>query len=221
MADYAKIEISGKLLVKTGLHIGGSTAFAAIGATDSPVIVDTFSGRPIIPGSSIKGKMRTLLSKVLNENPKANHSDDDEKIRRLFGDTKSPSLPSRLLFQDLIMTEDEAQNLRNRGARTLTEVKFENTINRKTAVANPRQIERVIAGSQFDFLVIYDVLNTEEIQEDLENLRLGIKLLEFDYLGGSGSRGYGRVEFKSLQAKVVLGKNNDTLLKLLESFNES
>ena len=35
---YGKIRISGNILVKTGMHIGGSGAFAAIGAVDSPII---------------------------------------------------------------------------------------------------------------------------------------------------------------------------------------
>lgn len=60
---YAKIQITGTIEVKTGMHIGGSSAYAAIGAVDSTVIKDVRTGLPMIPGSSLKGKMRTLLAR--------------------------------------------------------------------------------------------------------------------------------------------------------------
>lgn len=60
---YAKIRINGDILVKTGMHIGGSSAFAAIGAVDSPIVRDVRSNLPLLPGSSLKGKMRSLLAK--------------------------------------------------------------------------------------------------------------------------------------------------------------
>ncbi len=65
---YAKLEITGTLEVLTGMHIGASSAFAAIGAVDLPVIRDTLSDRPMIPGSSLKGKLRTLLALQYNKN---------------------------------------------------------------------------------------------------------------------------------------------------------
>ena len=87
---YAKIQITGKIEVVTGMHIGGSSAFAAIGAVDSPVIKDVRTNLPMIPGSSLKGKMRTLLAKTYNGNGKmpAKPDDDDERLIRLFGSAK-------------------------------------------------------------------------------------------------------------------------------------
>ena len=77
---YGKIEISGRIKLLTGMHIGASDSFAAIGAIDTPVIKDPISGLPLIPGSSLKGKMRTLLAKQYNPNPFAECERDDEKI---------------------------------------------------------------------------------------------------------------------------------------------
>ena len=77
---YGKIEISGRIKLLTGMHIGASDSFAAIGAIDTPVIKDPISGLPLIPGSSLKGKMRTLLAKQYNQNPFAECERDDEKI---------------------------------------------------------------------------------------------------------------------------------------------
>jgi len=146
---YGKIEISGNIELVTGMHIGGSSAFAAIGAVDSPVIKDVRSGLPMIPGSSLKGKMRTLLAKEYDkEYLAAKPDDDDERITRLFGSAKKDHVSTaRLLFPDMILSNEE--ELRHSGIESITEVKFENTINRATAVANPRQIERAIRGFVF------------------------------------------------------------------------
>ena len=205
-----KIQITGKLIVETGMHIGGSTANAAIGAVDSPVIKDARNNTPIIPGSSIKGKMRTLLAKELND-VVGQPDDDCEEIARLFGTAKKGNVrASRLLFSDMVLSNE--QELRSAGLQSLTEVKFENTINRATAVANPRQIERVIRGSVFDVDIIYNVEKLEEVEQDFKTLAEGFTLLRYDYLGGNGSRGYGKVSFNDLQASVVTGSLDYQLL---------
>ena len=205
--------ISGNIEVLTGMHIGGGNEFSAIGAIDSPVIKDPLSMRPIIPGSSLKGKIRTLLARSMNSNPNAKHSDDDTKIKRLFG---SQEEISRLIFRDLKLSN--ADELIGMGAVSPTEVKFENTIDRITAEANPRQIERAIRNSTFDFELIYEITdkNENQVEEDFKVIRDGLKLLELDYLGGSGSRGYGKVAFENLKATTVFGNYDvKTLNELL------
>lgn len=207
---YAKIQITGILEVVTGMHIGGSSAFAAIGAVDSPVIKDSRDNLPMIPGSSLKGKMRTLLAKEYNETVAAKPDDDNERIVRLFGSAKKGNIKrSRIQIADMVMVN--ADEFRQRGSQSLTEIKFENTINRLTAVANPRQIERVIRGSEFDLDMIYEVEEESEIVEDLSMLAEGMKLLQYDYLGGHGSRGYGKVRFKDVQADTVVGELDEKL----------
>ena len=210
---YIKLMISGNIEVLTGMHIGGGNEFSAIGAIDSPVIKDPLSMRPIIPGSSLKGKIRTLLARSMNSNPNAKHSDDDTKIKRLFG---SQEEISRLIFRDLKLSN--ADELIGMGAVSPTEVKFENTIDRITAEANPRQIERAIRNSTFDFELIYEITdeNENQVEEDFKVIRDGLKLLELDYLGGSGSRGYGKVAFEKLKATTVFGNYDvKTLNELL------
>ena len=207
---YAKIQITGTLEVVTGMHIGGSSAFAAIGAVDSPVIKDSRDNLPMIPGSSLKGKMRTLLAKEYNETVAAKPDDDNERIVSLFGSAKKGNIKrSRIQIADMVMAN--ADEFRKRGSQSLTEIKFENTINRLTAVANPRQIERVIRGSEFDLDMIYEVEEESEIVEDLSMLAEGMKLLQYDYLGGHGSRGYGKVRFKDVQADTVVGELDEKL----------
>lgn len=206
---YAKIEITGIIEVCTGMHIGGSTTFSAIGAVDSPVIRDTLSDRPMIPGSSLKGKMRALLAKQYNEGLVKTHDQDDERILRLFGSAEKKKR-SRLIFSDMMLSNME--ELRQLGLNSATEVKFENTINRMTAVANPRQIERVVRGSEYRLSIIYDAEELDEIEDDFSLISDGMRLLQYDYLGGNGSRGYGKIKFKDLQAEEVVGEIDETIL---------
>ena len=210
---FAKIEISGTIEIVTGLHIGGSSAFSAIGAVDSPVIMDTRTNQPMIPGSSLKGKMRALLAKQYNTTIAKTADDDAECLTNLFGSAKSKK-ESRVLFTDMFL--DNLDELKREGLTGATEVKFENSISRMTAVANPRQIERVVRGAQFPMQLIYeytDKTDEETLLQDFRILKEGFKLLEYDYLGGSGSRGYGRIKFLDLDAEPVIGDVDDELME--------
>jgi len=205
---YSKLLIKGEIEVVTGLHIGGSSSYSAIGAVDSPVVRDSVTGNPIIPGSSLKGKMRALLQKTFGAS--ASYNGDHEKVIRLFGSSggrkDEPIVPSRLKYSDCFMNKDNVDKIKAANIR-LTEVKTENAIDRKTAVANPRQIERVIRGSVFDFELFYDVLegHEDEVEEDFSNISKAMRLLENDYLGGHGSRGSGRIKFNNLEVISVYG----------------
>ena len=201
---FGKLKISGEIEVVTGMHIGGSSQFSAIGAVDSPVIRDSYTDKPMIPGSSFKGKMRTLLAKqyfrtaMLQE-----HNADPEIVLRLFGSSNKNAIrPSRLLFSDMLL---------------LNEVKFENSINRLTAIANPRQIERTIRGSKFGLDIIYNVEEEKEIEEDFKAIKEGMLLLEYDYIGGHGSRGYGKIKINGLKVETAIG---DIDSKVIDSCNK-
>ncbi len=208
---FGKIQITGTMEIVTGTHIGASSAFSAIGAVDAPVVRDAATNLPMIPGSSLKGKMRTLLAKKysaggLPQSP----NDDDPKIVELFGRSE-PVKPAKLLFSDMILSNRE--DLYQNGARGLTEIKFENTINRQTAVANPRQIERVIRGAKFGLDIIYELTDEAKVEEHMRLLAEGFRLLEYDYIGGHGSRGYGKVKFNDLKAEAVIGEIDGAVIE--------
>ena len=212
----AKIEISGVIEVVTGLHIGGSSAFSAIGAVDSPVIKDIRTNQPMIPGSSLKGKMRSLLAKQYNQYVAEKPDDDADCLTDLFGSAKKNNVKtSRLLFSDMFISNID--ELKHAGLTGATEVKFENSISRTTAVANPRQIERVVRGALFPVQLIYEVKEEENMLQDFEIIKQGFRLLEYDYLGGNGSRGYGRIKISDLQAEAVIG---DVSEEIMEQCNE-
>lgn len=210
-----KLIIEGKLTLKTGMHINAGNAFAAIGAVDSVVVRDTVSNRPYIPGSTLKGKMRFLLARSFKgENNMCELKEEDIAIGRLFG--QSVTVLSRLQFIDIFFNEDSANKIDSLDTDLyLTEIKFENTIPRKgDKNANPRQLERVPAGAEFDFKLVYNVENANEVEEDFKNINQCLRLLEADYLGGHGTRGYGRVEFSPLT--ITYKEYNSSNINILQ-----
>lgn len=216
---FVKLEITGTIEAVTGIHIGGNSSFAAIGAVDSPVIRDVFCNQPMIPGSSLKGKMRSLLSRQFSDSlMPVKIEEDDQRVKRLFGYAsgghggKQSAHPSRLQFSDMFLQNRE--ELSDMDIPT-TEVKFENTINRLSAVANPRQIERAVRGTKYNLDLVYNMESEEEVRDDFVAIRDGFRLLEHDYIGGSGSRGYGRIRFEDLSVDCVVGDCDDGLLEEL------
>lgn len=211
-------EYKGTIILKSGLHIGSGNMEMHIGGTDSPVIMHPHAREPYIPGSSIKGKTRSLLElesgmmmitegkTIAPSHLKDQRITDDmamksKSVIQFFGagggdlDEENSFGPTRVSFADCYLNaawKDKAKANR----WPLTEVKSENSINRVQGVAqNPRFIERVAEGTVFDFTVSFKVLHEEE-EERFETLLFkGLKLIEMDALGGSGSRGYGRVQF--------------------------
>lgn len=209
---YTKVLIQFELEVRTGMHIGGSSSFSAIGAVDSPVIRDPLTGRPIVPGSSLKGKLRTLLARSFagDIEKMPDFRNDHPKVLRMFGSTTARS---RLQFADAFVCNAETMK-----AVGLTEVKSENVIKRLNSEAMPRQIERVNAGTVFAETIVYDASDDTQMYEDLSLLAKAMKLLQMDYLGGHGSRGSGRVGLKNFRISAFGGDVDcDGLEKL---FNE-
>ncbi len=207
-------EIKGQLILRSGLHIGAGDTEMRIGGTDNPVVKHPHTNEPFIPGSSLKGKVRSLiemrsgLMSITRGKPitggvlkivEDNERDEAIRILKLFGTSGAESAeaeeigPTRSSFADCPLNGECREQLMAENA-PLTEVKSENSIDRVKGVAdNPRFTERVPAGVVFDFSI---TLKEMEGDEDLTSLLFeGLRLLELDALGGSGSRGYGRVEF--------------------------
>lgn len=211
-----KIILTGKIKVNTGLAIGGSKTSLDIGGVDNPVIKDS-KGVPYIPGSTLKGKLRSLLEqnyyplRTKDEkdgkgffDPKLiiHKFDDDtvDDIIKIFG-APEVNEPGRGIFRDSFLDLDHFERNRDLIFKKLeldySEDKIENTVDRISARANPRHLERVATGTQFDFEIILD-LYSEKDRELVQVLFQGLKLLEDDYLGGSGSRGSGKICFEDM-----------------------
>ncbi len=182
--------------VESGLHIGAGDSVIEIGGIDNKVIRDAITNEPFIPGSSLKGKMRYLLEEYYRDN-----SQKLDEIKVLFGvsgdDKTVKHRLTRLQFVDLYLTDASKNHLnKTLGSGVYTVVKYENSINRETGKAdNPRPTERVPKGAKFRGYVILNVIKSLDDNKDLFNeiLEKGVELLNSSYLGGNGSRGYGKV----------------------------
>lgn len=205
-------KLSGKIVVKTGLHIGAGNDKVEIGGMDNPIIRNPLTHEPYIPGSSIKGKMRSLMEwkfdKLKNTGGKVCSCGlPDCQVCRVFGsaNTKSEESkdrgPTRLIVRDAVLIKEWKEKFRN--GNSIVEEKNENSLNRITAEANPRPIERIVPGVEFDFEISYRVIDTGDGGKTDEKyfnevVLESLKVLQNDYLGGGGSRGNGQIEFKDL-----------------------
>ncbi len=200
------VKLTGQIEILSGLHIGGGDDTMKIGGIDNGVVKDVNTDKPYIPGSSLKGKMRSLLewdcrvvgqgdgtpfsSKILEKIP------EPDKLRaktllKLFGDKEGEFGITRISIGDCKLSEVSKD-------KVLSEAKYENVINRQKGTAeHPRQTERVPAGVMFDYDIRIKVLEGDDEQELIDMVKKGFELIESDYLGGNGSRGYGRVRFIS------------------------
>jgi CRISPR-associated protein Csm3 len=222
-----KLILEGVLRCDTGLHIGAGKGSLEIGGADNPVIKDAF-GRPYVPGSSLRGRLRSLLeqatgaavpselvylSKRRGQEVRIHQSDraDDEicllfgrnpgRMERVNGEALESTVasPARLtVFDAPLDLESITPQMRENLDDELTEVKSENAIDRITSQANPRTLERVPAGARFQIRCVLDIL-CEEDKPLVARLGEAMRLLEDDSLGGGGSRGSGRVRFDSLR----------------------
>ena len=218
-----KLMLDGEMICETGLHIGAGKGSLDLGGADNPVVKDAF-GRPYVPGSSLRGKMRSLLeqsaglvapsdlvflSRRRGQEVRIHQSDEpgDEicllfgrnpgRVERVSGDAMEPktATPARLTAYDAPLDLDSITvQMRENLDDELTEVKSENAIDRITAQSSARTLERVPAGAKFKVRLVLDILCAED-RELVAILVQGIRLLEDDALGGGGSRGSGRVRF--------------------------
>ncbi len=201
-------EIKGTIKCITGLRIGGKESIAEIGGVDNPIIRNPLDGMPYIPGSSIKGKMRFLmehsLGKVMDDGNPHKCEDDNCEICLVFGknaDVKNKDgklTIGRAIFRDAFLSENSKKILIEYSKETgfrYAERKTENVINRKKGTAeHPREMERVPAGTEFDFSIGFRLFKNEDEKLIEDVIVKGLKLIEKDALGSSGSRGYGKVE---------------------------
>ncbi|WP_048044150.1 type III-A CRISPR-associated RAMP protein Csm3 [Methanosarcina mazei] len=200
----ANFLLKGTISCETGLHIGGTSEGIEIGGLENIVIRDPKTDLPFIPGSSLKGKMRSLLELSYKDSSENIIKNKGEPCKcgkcipcKIFGssapDNKSKDDngrqqgPTRLVVRDSFTTAVKLE----------TELKSENTINRITSEANPRNMERVPRGTEFKFEMIFSVFEDEDYINFLKLLD-SMKLLEDSYLGGSGTRGYGQIQFKDI-----------------------
>lgn len=223
-----RLILQGKIWAVTGLHIGAGRGAMEIGGLDNPVVRDPLTNRPYIPGSSLKGKLRSLLERryglPLNQpigQSRIHICNDSESyaqcvVCHIFGipGEKDYAEPARLVVRDVHLSEDSARQMQEMELDTpYGEVKWEVAIDRITSAANPRQVERVPAGAVFQpaelVYTFYDRADVDRLQQLVEAMRL----LEDDYLGGHGSRGSGKISFRDLSLTLRRAEDYEAALE--------
>lgn len=192
-----KIVYTGTITLKTGLHIGGTNAALNIGGPDKFVVRNPINNIPYIPGSSLKGKMRSLVEIYNGETNRGKPSNNPRsKAGSLFGVSgdNDNSRPSRLIVRDAELDVNSCDF--SSTDLPYTESKTEVAIDRVTAKANPRTFERVPAGAKFYLNMVLNIFEGEDESLLKKTVKQAIDLLSDDYLGGHGSRGYGQVEIQ-------------------------
>lgn len=197
-----KISYEAIFELKSGLHIGASSENAEIGGVDKPIIRHKKDGQPYLPGSSIKGKIRCLLEQRRG----ATKVGDSPEVNKLFGFSATDQA-SKILVRDANLLPESEKELRESYNTDLpySEVKFENSIDRVAGKAsNPRQIERIPAGAKFKVNFVINIWDVDEEEKQISLFKEGIKLLEADYLGGNGTRGYGHISITLGEATQLI-----------------
>lgn len=210
MKKIAYHEITGVIHCLSGLRIGGSDELLQIGGTDLTCIKHPVTLKPYIPGSSIKGKMRSELEQKLGKFGGRERNEPcgcaNCLVCRVFGPHKKARHdlgPSRIIVRDA--------QLAGGGE---TELKSENVIDRKTGTAlHPRKVERVVAGSEFSLrlgIQVWD-LDTDEKHKDATGtdttgadaliafVKDGLRALQQTGLGSGVSKGSGEIEFRDMK----------------------
>ncbi len=202
--------ISGQIECISGLHIGGSADQIEIGGVDLPIIKNAVNGEPYIPGSSLKGKMRSQLEKKLgkydNKGEPCGCGDASCMICTVFGAHKNVRHnlgATRIIVRDASLSEESRNIYKSMMAekgKSFIEKKVENIVNRKTGTAeHPRSQERVPAGAKFDFEIVLQIYENDDEKKIVDFVKEGLKEVQQTYLGGFGSRGSGQVKFTELK----------------------
>ena len=207
----------GTIKLITGLAIRGASSELSIGGADSEVVKNPITGEPYIPGSSLKGKMRSQLEKVYGAKNKRGELELAKPcgcgkcdICRIFGAHMNPeatSVPTRMIVRDAVLTESSKEKIDNMPVESggYLELKAENLIKRNSGTADsPRFMERVPAGIEFKVEILLQIFEQDNEKQFKKLVEEGLKLVELSYLGGSGSRGYGQVKFAGEWKEVVV-----------------
>ena len=197
-----------KLELLSGLYIGGNDSGFDIGGADSDVIRNPLTNEPYIPGSSLKGKLKSLLKYHIKEVDRKEKDIifKDSNITNIFKPVDEGKVKiTRAIFRDLTLIKESKEELQNiLGIGCFTEIKAVNKVNPISGKSDsPRFIERVPAGAMFEGEIVLNVFDGDNKEIMMENIKKSLKLLEMNYLGGNGTRGYGRVKVEFDEFKEV------------------
>lgn len=202
------LKCTGKISLLTGMHIGGPKESIKIGGIDNPVIRNPITNMPYIPGSSLKGRFRMALELKYNDYTKeekgygpSTNPDHESMVCKLFGngDTKKSKEPTRFIFRDANLSDGYEKYIEG-------EEKIEVKMDRDKLAGykgGNRTQERIAAGAKFDLEIMIRVFEGDDEDKFKSRLNEAMKIVELEFLGGSGSRGYGQVKFEDVTFEKI------------------
>jgi CRISPR-associated protein Csm3 len=207
------VEMKFEIELLDGMRIGGAGGGLEIGGVDPNLMAlkDPVSGQPYIPGSSLKGKLRSTLEKqhgLGKEGKPCGCGQSGCPVCPVFGAHMNTNAgTSRLTVRDARFTPEYLAQWQQRVAEGLPvlETKTENIIHRERGVAqHPRTQERVPAGAVFGAEMVLRVFEKDNDTEMLKNLKNALAVIQrFDSLGAGGSRGSGRIRIRNFRSEKI------------------
>jgi CRISPR-associated protein Csm3 len=210
------VKLAFRVTLAEGTRIGGSGGGLQIGEIVEPnlmAIRNPANGEFYIPGSSLKGKLRSVLERELGKCEGGSPCTCGEvgcMVCTVFGahlKAKPECAPTRIVVRDSPMSADAKASFieAQRTGKPTTEEKTENIINRKSGAAeHPRTGERVLADTTFDGEILLHIYEGDDAKKMTDFVRHGLGIIqEASSIGASGSRGYGKVRFEDLKEETL------------------
>lgn len=216
-----RIIISGTLEALTPLHIGSGKPEVEIGGVEMPVLTDP-KDQPYIPGSSLKGRVRAETESIARK--KGLEVCKPPQVDNMCGSTKD-SIDKLCVCCRIFGTAGRrisfASKVKFRDAYPLDRVK---ALLERTGIAIDREtgtvargalynIQAVPAGTKFGLEIVGENLSDDE----LKLLKSALKSVEDSALGGSSTRGFGKIKIniesvKERTAKYYLGEEDERMI---------
>ena len=216
---YRRVILKTTLTLVSGLHIGAGREIGAT-ASDLPVLKD-INDNPFIPGSSLKGVLRSNVEAFLRGFARADlvccqiggdEEADDPALRPCIGRNRKEEL-RKAANSDARIWEESCWVCRFFGSPWIaSKVQFidlpvvtawaPQLLAVRDGVVIDRESETAAKGKKFDFEVVPPgtKFGAEILIENPEDYELGMLMLSFDFindglalLGGNTSRGLGRM----------------------------
>ena len=200
------IVIEGTMTAVEGIHIGGNNEGTKIGGCDNPVIRNPLTGKPYIPGSSIKGVMRSTLEKIEDKSRNGKPcgcGNSNCMVCKLFGahmNLRASSGEPRLLIRDMDIDPEFEQELLDSGANysDIIEIKTSTMVDRSTNTAaggSLRNVERVAAGTKFKCEFVLKVFDGDDEKAMINAIKKLLTSVEVLGIGSKTTAGCGQVKF--------------------------
>lgn len=199
------ISKKGTVKVINKVHVGIGQAFG-IGGIDNAIVRNIYTGDPYIPGSSLKGRMRSglevALGRIDGDGGACACGRADCIVCKLFGTRSNAGKcgPGRLVIYDIELSDEFKK--KEEVITTLTH----NSINRTTGRAKDgafMSFEAIESGTILNYRIDIKVFEGDNEKELCDTVDKCLSYVELSGIGGKVSSGYGKVKFEQTSEEVT------------------